>query len=100
MLPSVPSRARDPDVIVVDLILRRAKVLPRPSSWHDKDFDVFDGDRMIGRIYLVDRLLNHERWFWAVSFQVTGRKCYGNTTSLDEAKAALRLEYENWKAGR
>jgi hypothetical protein len=32
-----------------------------------------------------------------VSFQVTKRKSYGYATSLEEAKAAFRVEYEAWK---
>jgi hypothetical protein len=29
-----------------------------------------------------------------VSFQLTGRKSYGHAPTLDEAKAAFRVEYE------
>jgi hypothetical protein len=32
-----------------------------------------------------------------VNFQLTGRKSYGNVTSLDEAKAAFKAEYETWQ---
>jgi hypothetical protein len=32
-----------------------------------------------------------------VSFQVTKRKSYGRTESLDDAKAAFRAEYERWQ---
>jgi hypothetical protein len=31
-----------------------------------------------------------------VSFQLTGRKSYGNAGSLDEAKAMFKAEYEKW----
>jgi hypothetical protein len=81
------------------LILQRANVSRRSGSWQQEDFDVFDGDREIGRIYLVDRFGGAERWFWGVSFQLTGRKSYGNAKSLDEAKAAFKAEYLDWKKG-
>jgi hypothetical protein len=32
-----------------------------------------------------------------VSFQLTGRKSYGDAPSLDDAKAAFRAEYEAWQ---
>jgi hypothetical protein len=59
------------------------------GSWQDEDYDVFDGDRDVGRIYLVDGHGGQENWFWGVSFQLTGRKSYGHVPSLDEAKAAF-----------
>jgi hypothetical protein len=34
---------------------------------------------------------------WGVSFQVTKRKSYGYATSLDEAKAAFKVEYLAFK---
>jgi hypothetical protein len=55
----------------------------------------FDGDCGVGRIYRVNA--SNESWFWGVSFQLTGRKSYGNADSLDEAKALFKAEYDNWK---
>jgi hypothetical protein len=81
------------------LLLRRANVSRKGGPWPHDDFDVFDGDRMIGRVYLVDSYGGREVWFWGVSFQVTGRKSYGRAESLDGAKAAFRAEYERWLAG-
>ena len=78
------------------LILRRARISRKSGSWDDYDFDVFDGDRDVGRIYLVDSNDGVEVWFWglAVAFQLTGKKRYGHMASLDDAKAAFRAEYE------
>jgi hypothetical protein len=75
-------------------ILRRADVSRKSSSWQHEDYDVFDGERELGRIYLVDGCGGKETWFWGVSFQVIKRKSYGYALSLDEAKAAFRAEYE------
>jgi hypothetical protein len=66
----------------------------------DEDYDVFDGERDVGRIYLVDAHGGTESWFWGVSFEVTRRKSYGYALSLDEAKAAFRAEYERWQRER
>ena len=77
------------------LILRRANVSRKGGPWKHEDYDVFDGDRDVGRIYRVNAA--DEIWFWGVSFQLTGRKSYGHAASLDEAKAAFRAEYEAWK---
>jgi hypothetical protein len=79
---------------VVTLVLRRANVSRKGGQWDDDDFDVFDGDRVIGRVFRQA----DGQWFWGVSFQLTRRKSYGNAPSLDEAKAAFRAEYEAWKS--
>jgi hypothetical protein len=61
-------------------------------------FDVFDGDREVGRVCrVVDRPVSE--WFWGVSFQLTDRKSYGHAPTLDAAKAAFKAEYEAWKDG-
>jgi hypothetical protein len=62
------------------LLLRRANTSRKGGTWQDDDFDVFDADRGIGRIYRVNA--SNESWFWGVSFQLTGRKSYGNADSL------------------
>ena len=36
------------------LILRRASVSRPSGSWSETDYDVFDGEREVGRVYLVD----------------------------------------------
>ena len=76
------------------LILRRANLSRKGGSWQDEDYDVFDGEREVGRVYLVTGRGGRESWFWGVSFQVTKRKSYGYATSLDDAKAAFWAEYE------
>jgi hypothetical protein len=53
---------------------------------------VFDGDRDVGRIYLVHSDDGTETWFWGVSFRVTKRMSYGYAVSLKEAKAGFRAE--------
>jgi hypothetical protein len=82
-------------------ILRRASVCRSSGTWQHDDFDVFDGDCNVGRIYLADQFHDYERWFWGVRFQLTGRKSYGDqAASLDEAKALFKAEYQRRKAGQ
>jgi hypothetical protein len=80
----------------MQLVLRRANVSRKGGPWQHDDFDVFDAERQIGRVYLVDGYGGKETWFWGVSFQLTGRKSYGHAASLNAAKAAFRAEYERW----
>jgi hypothetical protein len=80
----------------VPLILRRASASRKGGPWQHEDYDVFDGDREVGRIYRLDDRPD-SAWFWGVSFQLTGRKSHGSADSLEEAKAAFRAEYEIWK---
>ena len=82
----------------MSLVLRRANVSRVSGQWQDEDYDVFDGDHDVGRIYLVDSNGDQQTWFWGVSFQLTGRKSYGHAATLDEAKAAFRAEYQAWKS--
>ena len=79
------------------LALRPANVSRKGGPWSEHDFDVFDGDRNVGRIYGVGGRSDGE-WFWGVSFQLTGKKKYGRSPSLDDAKAAFKAEYAAWQA--
>jgi len=45
------------------LILRRADVSHPGGSWSETDFDVLDGERNVGRVYLVDSRVERETWF-------------------------------------
>jgi hypothetical protein len=74
------------------LVLRRASITRPSGSWAETDFDVFDGERDVGRIFRQ----TDGQWFWGVSFQITGRKSYGYAPTLEAAKAAFRGEYEAW----
>jgi hypothetical protein len=79
------------------LILRRSNVSRKGGSWQHEDYDVFDGEREVGRIYRIVTDMPASEWFWGVSFKVTKRKSYGHAASIEEAKAAFRAEYEAWK---
>jgi hypothetical protein len=82
-----------------NLILRRANVSRKGGPWQQEDYDVFDGDQNVGRIYCVNAYAGRESWFWGLSFsfQLTARKSYGHVPTLEEAKAAFKAEYERWQ---
>jgi hypothetical protein len=82
-----------PVMSVPALILRRAQAR-KSGELQSEDYDVFDGDRDVGRIYLVHAADRAETWFWGVSFQITKRKSYGYASTLEQASAAFRVEYE------
>jgi hypothetical protein len=62
-----------------------------PRTWGPDDYDVFDGNREVGRIRRMDAAT--ELWWWGVSFMVTHRKSYETAGSLEEV-AAFKAEYE------
>jgi hypothetical protein len=76
---------------MTELVLLPTVGFHRSDGWKGEDFDVFDGERRVGRIY---RTAATEIWFWGVRFQLTGRKSYGNAGTLDKAKAMFQAEYE------
>jgi hypothetical protein len=57
----------------MQLILRRANISRKGGPWQHEDYDVFDGERDVGRIYRLDDRPDSD-WFWGVSFQLTGRE--------------------------
>jgi hypothetical protein len=60
---------------------------------------VFDGDRNVGRTYLVDGYGGRESWFWGVSFQVTKRKRPSQLSSPDHVQPA-RLDDDTVRQAR
>jgi hypothetical protein len=56
------------------LILRHANASRISGPWLQEDYDVFDGNHDVGRIYLVDSDSGTETWFWGIDFMLTDRK--------------------------
>jgi hypothetical protein len=59
------------------------------------DFEVYDDDGVVGRIYRVNA--NEGLWFWGISFNLADRKNYGHADSFDAAKAAFQARYRAWR---
>jgi hypothetical protein len=62
------------------------------TAW-GTEYDVLDGEDVLGRIY---RVTDHPAspWFWAIPARLAGRKAFGTADSLDEVTAAFKAEYE------
>jgi hypothetical protein len=79
----------------MQLLLRPANVSREGGHWQDEDYDVFDGDRDVGRIFQQA----DGQCFWGVAFHLTRRKSYGHAPSLDDAKAAFKADQSRRLAG-
>jgi hypothetical protein len=80
----------------IDLVARRNHTRDKP------DYDIFAGEQLVGRIYLMHVTSKAESWWWGlhtICFDSTTRGTMkGYTDSFEKARAEFRVAFDAWLA--
>jgi hypothetical protein len=77
------------------LTLRRARA-NRPGHWQDDDYDVLDGERVIGRILKgIGNVAADAPWIWSITcIWPSPMANRGHASDLEAAKVAFKARWE------
>ncbi len=90
---TMPPRIRDAEI---GKLHARARSVQDPLvSWREDDFDVLEGDRVVGRIYRLHPVEGD--WLWGILPQEmpSGRRATGREPSYEGAKAAFWAAWQS-----
>lgn len=91
------SDASWPEIGRMPLRLIPASKSRKDGEWSAEDYDVFDGDKEVGRIYRINDPV--EKWFWGFAFGITNPAKYGRVIGKrEDAMAAFKKAYEAERA--
>ena len=77
------------------LTLKRSSKSRPSGQWSDDDFDVFNGERHIGRIILHPQAPEGEPWFWTITARVPNTMHdRGYAESREQAMADFKVAWE------
>ena len=76
------------------LILKSASKSRSSGEWSADDYDVFEGERHIGRIMWTHAAPEDRRWFWTITVRVP-QSMYdrGYAASREEAMAEFKTRW-------